>query len=80
MVWRSAIVSSKPRSEPLDLESALATTAGDVAALRRRATGQNWLQHAEALAFPDLFETRPRRRRAPAGREPFRLDQPAGDR
>ncbi|HVF60016.1 MAG TPA: hypothetical protein VNJ70_09435 [Thermoanaerobaculia bacterium] len=73
-------MSSKPHSEPLDLESALSTTARDVAALRRRATGENWLERVEALAFPDLFETRPRRRPIPAGREPFRLDDPAGDR
>ncbi len=73
-------MSLKPPSELLDLESALVTTADDLAALRRRrATGQNWLQHADALAFPDLFTTRPRRRPAPAGREPFRLDDSAGD-
>lgn len=75
MVWESATVSSKPHSEPLDLESALATTARDLAALRRKtSTGQNWLERAEALAFPGLFETRPLRRAMPLGREPLRLD------
>ncbi|HEX9667874.1 MAG TPA: hypothetical protein VGC93_00200 [Thermoanaerobaculia bacterium] len=74
-------MSSQRPSELLDLEAATPTTARDLAVLRRKpSTGENWLERIEALVFPDFFETRPRRRPIPAGREPFRLDQPAGDR
>jgi len=73
-------VSSQRPFDLLDLEAATPTTARDLAALRRKhSTGENWLERIEALAFPDLFGTRPRRRPVPAGREPFRLDDPTGD-
>jgi hypothetical protein len=67
---------SDARSEPLDLERDLPTSAADVVALRRarelgRLATQDYLRFLKALGpvSPDTL----RARRGPRGREPFTL-------
>jgi hypothetical protein len=67
-------MSSKPASEPLDLERGLPTTPEDVAALRR--ASHNAVPDAELVRFLANFPppTREELRRKPGPHgEPFRL-------
>jgi hypothetical protein len=69
-------MSSKPRSEPLDLDRGLPTTPEDVRALRSSAAASRVVPEEDYLAFlassPPPTREELRRRKGPSG-PPFRL-------
>ncbi len=68
-------MTSRRRSDWLELEKDLVTAPEDIQALRqhRPRAGDDWLQQLQALAAADPFPKRVRRRPTFAGYEPFEL-------